>query len=322
MTPSILIAPSQSSSTPESFTEMSNGDVEAIGAHCQMAYCHVLDFLPFRCESCRGTYCLDHRSETSHKCPKEGEWARKRNALNASTNASLPKPSLLNHDHQCSDTSCKMLIYTNRMPGNHCTTCNRHYCLKHRMQEDHDCKNLKLIGARPTTISEGQKAVKSALSSFRKAWGARARAFENTRETKVAAFAEKFKTKEEKTAAQRLKEINELKKTARGESSIPQDKRIYLHVKASADTTKSKYPSGKFFYNKDWTVGRVLDLAAKALQVENVNNRGGGEEDKLRVFHVEGGRPLRFSDKIGAPCQTGNTIVLLRGVGDPDLIEL
>jgi hypothetical protein len=41
-------------STPnESFTVM-QGDVEAVGAHCQMQYCHVLDFLPFRCESCRG----------------------------------------------------------------------------------------------------------------------------------------------------------------------------------------------------------------------------------------------------------------------------
>lgn len=45
-------------STPtESFTAMKGGDVEAVGAHCQMEYCHVLDFLPFRCESCRGYVC-------------------------------------------------------------------------------------------------------------------------------------------------------------------------------------------------------------------------------------------------------------------------
>jgi hypothetical protein len=42
-------------STPvESYTEMKGGDVEAVGAHCQMEYCHVLDFLPFRCQSCKG----------------------------------------------------------------------------------------------------------------------------------------------------------------------------------------------------------------------------------------------------------------------------
>ena len=51
-----------SSRTPEpsnqkedsSYSKMSVGDVEAIGAHCQMPFCHQLDFLPFRCESCRG----------------------------------------------------------------------------------------------------------------------------------------------------------------------------------------------------------------------------------------------------------------------------
>lgn len=126
-------------------------------------------------------------------------------------------------------------------------------------------------------------------------------------------------------AASAQAELNALKRTAKGEASVPQDKRIYLHVEASADTTKAKFPTGKFYYNKEWTVGRVLDMAAKSLQVQNVNNRGGGEEEKLRVFHVEGGRLLKFSEKIGEPCKSGNMIVLLRGVGSgeaPDLIDL
>jgi len=59
------------------------------------------------------------------------------------------------------------------------------------------------------------------------------------------------------------------------------------------------------------------------VQVQNTNNRGGGEEEKLRVFHVEAGRLLEFSEKLGGVLQTGNTVVLLRGVGPavPDLIE-
>ena len=119
-------------------------------------------------------------------------------------------------------------------------------------------------------------------------------------------------------------EVNALKRGAKGEASVPTEKRVYLHVEASADTTKAKFPTGKFFYNKEWTVGRVLDMAAKALQVQNVNNHGGGEEEKLRVFHVEGGRLLKFSEKIGEACVSGNMIVLLRGVGsgEPDLIDL
>ena len=68
----------------------------------------------------------------------------------------------------------------------------------------------------------------------------------------------------------------------------------------------------------------MLDEAAKALQVQNVNNRGGGEEQRLRVFHVEAGRLLEFGERVGEGCGDGNTVVLLRGVGPAggDMIEL
>merc|ERR1711939_27528 len=39
---------------PSSYTAM-DSDVEAIGRHCEFAYCHQLDFLPFRCDSCHHT---------------------------------------------------------------------------------------------------------------------------------------------------------------------------------------------------------------------------------------------------------------------------
>jgi len=43
------------SSEGKSYTKMATvGDVEAIGARCQMPFCHQLDFLPFKCESCKG----------------------------------------------------------------------------------------------------------------------------------------------------------------------------------------------------------------------------------------------------------------------------
>lgn len=126
------------------------------------------------------------------------------------------------------------------------------------------------------------------------------------------------------SAASRLQATASLKKTAKGDDKVPTEKRVYITVEASADTVSSKVPSGAFFYNKEWSVGRVLDMAAKSLQVQNVNNRVSGEEEKLRVFHVEGGRLLEFSEKLGDSVQTGNTIVLLRGVGPavPDLIQV
>ena len=117
-------------------------------------------------------------------------------------------------------------------------------------------------------------------------------------------------------AAARAAELADLKKTAKGDDKVPLEKRVYLYVEASSDTVTSKIPKGTFFYSADLSVGRMLDLAAKGLQVSNVNNRAEGEEEKLRVFHVEGGRLLEFSEKVGAcGLATGNTVVLLRGVG-------
>lgn len=122
-------------------------------------------------------------------------------------------------------------------------------------------------------------------------------------------------SKAKQDAAARVQATATLKKTAKGDEKIPVEKRVYLHVEASSDTVTSKIPKGAFFYSTDYSVGRVLDLAAKSLQVSNVNNRSDSEENRLRVFHVEGGRLLEFGEKLGASVQTGNTIVLLRGVG-------
>jgi hypothetical protein len=186
------------------------------------------------------------------------------------------------------------------------------------MPEDHDCKNVQRPGAIP---GGGRQQVTTALSRL-KLWAENKRGEDIKRRAgKKSGFLGLGKGSAATTA---LAEVNALKRTAKGETSIPTDKRVYLYVEASSDTTKAKYPTGKFFYNADWTVGRVLDIAAKALQVQNVNNHGGGEEEKLRVFHVESGQLLKFSDKIGAPCKNGNMIVLLRGVGsgEPDLIDL
>jgi AN1-type zinc finger protein 1 len=302
---------SSSTETPpapiESFTMLPDKDLDSIGAHCHYTYCNQLDFLPFRCESCQHTYCLDHRTETAHACPNAGAWAAKRRTASAATSGgTLPQKPTLATGTQCSSPQCKTFINTGTSVGVLCQTCNRNYCLKHRLKEDHACSTLTPLGARPAAVglSQAQKAL-----ARLKAWG----------KQKAEASTEKRKAN---SMTSRIMQVNQLKKEAKGDAKIPADKRVYLHVEAEATTTTSKLPSGSFFYSKEWSIGRMLDEAARGLQVENVNNRGGGEDTKLRVFHVEGGRLLEFSEKVGAGLQDGNTIVLLRGVGPaiPDLI--
>eukprot|EP01069_Polyplicarium_translucidae_P004553 Polyplicarium_translucidae@DN2602_c1_g1_i4.p5 len=38
---------------------------------CEFAGCQRLDFRPFRCAKCAGTFCLDHRAANGHNCPAQ-----------------------------------------------------------------------------------------------------------------------------------------------------------------------------------------------------------------------------------------------------------
>ena len=213
----------------------------------------------------------------------------------------------------CASPACKTVIGTSLSTAVHCPTCNRDYCLKHRLKEDHDCKNLIPIGARPSRFDSKTESARTAFGKL-KAWGT----------AQKASVSRALPKPKPTSAAARLVATNNLKKTAKGDDKLPPEKRVYLYVEAEAATTKSKFPEGAFFYSKDWVIGRVLDAAAKSLQVQNVNNQGMDEKDKLRVFHVEGGRLLEFNEKVGSALVSGNRIVLLRGVGPPvpDLIDL
>ncbi|OTB06282.1 hypothetical protein M426DRAFT_319024 [Hypoxylon sp. CI-4A] len=292
-------------------------DATLIGQHCQLEYCNQLDFLPFFCQSCKKTFCLDHRTETAHKCADAGAWAeRRRRAQLAAPSAGEGKRMRdFVSEKPCAASECKTVVGTSLVPGVHCASCNRDYCLKHRLKEEHDCKNKIPIGARPGAAQQFDLVAEQTRSAFAKlrAWG-----------TAKRESAGRVLPKPKPTSASaRLVAVNTLKKTAKGDAKLPPEKRVYLYVEAEAETTTAKTYKGQFFYSKDWVIGRVLDAAAKSLQIENVNNQSSEERDKLRVFHVEGGRVLEFNEKVGSSLVSGNTIVLLRGVGPPpDLIEM
>ncbi|KAI1502420.1 AN1-type zinc finger protein [Biscogniauxia marginata] len=310
------MASSSRTETPDtSYVEMEkDADATLIGKHCQLEYCNQLDFLPFFCQSCKKTFCLDHRTEDSHRCANKGAWAERRRL------AQLAKPSAGEgkrmrdyvSEKPCAAADCKTTVGTSLVPGVHCSSCNRDYCLKHRLKEEHDCKNKIPIGARAAAQFDVSEQTRSAFARLR-AWGS----------AKKEQASRALPKPKPTSASARLVAVNNLKKTAKGDAKLPVEKRVYVYVEAEAETTTAKNYKGEFFYSKDWVVGRVLDAAAKSLQVENVNNQSSDERDKLRVFHVEGGRVLEFNEKVGSALVSGNTIVLLRGVGPPpDLIEM
>ncbi|KAI2703583.1 hypothetical protein CBS147333_6816 [Penicillium roqueforti] len=298
----------------ETFTQMADTDLESLGRHCQYEYCGQLDFLPFRCESCHSTFCLDHRTETAHQCPREGEWARRRNGRNNTSqeNRTAPeKPSIYNTD-QCAHTQCKTLINTLKDPAVRCPQCNHQYCLKHRLREEHECAKITPLGARQTNVASPNDTIKSMFARVR-TWG-RDKQQAAAKGTLLPALP-KMKPKPNSPAA-RAVAVNGLKRSAKGDASVPVEKRLYLHAVGTAETQAAEPPAGDFFFDSRWKVGRVLDDAAKKLRVQNFNNRVDEENSRLRIFHVESGEFLEFSEAIGAgKVKQGDTIVLLRGAG-------
>jgi len=287
-----------------------DSDLDAIGAHCQMKYCGFKTLLPLKCESCRKTFCENHGSETAHRCEREGERARKLTGIDTVTTAS-PELSRHNPTKHCFSPGCKKPLDITRMQGVNCPECRRYYCIAHRLPEKHACP-----GAPHPPVIQTQRDRGLAALDRLKSWGM---------SKKASLPKPKLPVSDKKAAAKAsVAIINSLKITAKGDAKIPMEKRIYLFVEASGKTTTAKFPTGKFFYDMDWSIGRMLDAAAKALQVQNVNNRVPGEDEKLRVYHVEGGEMLDFSSKVGDALKTGHTIVLLRGAGPPapELITL
>ncbi|GLA08225.1 hypothetical protein AnigIFM60653_009752 [Aspergillus niger] len=306
--PTTTPSPNQKASSAAA-AAAADADLDAIGSHCSLPTCNQLDFLPFRCPSCKGTYCLEHRTETAHQCANARiSPSPSTSTSNSTSTTQQQKPTIYTAD-QCAHISCKTLINTLTDPGVRCDQCRKEYCLKHRLRESHDCRpisNNNRNGARGGSAAGGGTDTLKSMFGKLRAWGK-----QPTSSTSTGGSSSR-------KPPSRAVQLNTLKRTAKGNNNVPAEKRIYLHVVGTSETTNKPAtdpPRGEFFYDERWKVGRVLDDAARRLQVENVNNRGGGEEEKLRVFHVEGGVFLEFGESVGGRVKSGDTVVLLRGAG-------
>lgn len=177
--------------------------------------------------------------------------------------------------------------------------------MKHRLREEHDCAKVTPLGARPAGAGASANETLRSMFSRVRTWG---------KEKSQAATTTTTTTKP-KARPSGPASLNTMKRTAKGDAGVPAERRLYLHVVGTCDTEKNEPPAGDFYFDTRWKVGRVLDDAARRLHVENLNNRV-GEEGRLRIFHVESGEFLEFSEAIGeGKVKQGHTIVMLRGAG-------
>nr|CAD2175371.1 unnamed protein product [Meloidogyne enterolobii] len=128
-----------------------------VGAHCAVAECRQLDFLPIKCNVCSNIFCKHHYPYDSHDCTK----ARKKDpkvTVCPLCRQPIPlkygeSPDLLVSDHidkdcksdrkrwapKCGVTGC----YKRELIKMDCKHCGIHFCLGHRHPVDHKCKESK-----------------------------------------------------------------------------------------------------------------------------------------------------------------------------------
>eukprot|EP00999_Lentomonas_sp_LEN2_P003016 NODE_872_length_1140_cov_305.366239_g830_i0.p1 GENE.NODE_872_length_1140_cov_305.366239_g830_i0~~NODE_872_length_1140_cov_305.366239_g830_i0.p1 ORF type:complete len:306 (-),score=2.10 NODE_872_length_1140_cov_305.366239_g830_i0:142-1059(-) len=147
-----------------------------IGSHCALPGCRQLDFLPFTCDGCGKTYCLDHRMQAQHECS-----ARTRDALTCELCQQVvplrrgEDPNKVMDSHisggckarkvvpdapKCPVKGCK--VKHNYVPIT-CPRCSAVVCVHHRTPEDHSCPNApkpvprQMFRSRPTTAPQSTK---------------------------------------------------------------------------------------------------------------------------------------------------------------------
>ncbi len=115
------------------------------------------DFLPFKCDLCHKTYCLDHRSAKDHRCPhasiKDNQVSvcplcEKPVSISKGqdpnqiiekhiSNGCKSNPEERIYKNHCTFKNCKQ---SELIPIN-CKQCKHQFCLKHRAPLDHQCSH-------------------------------------------------------------------------------------------------------------------------------------------------------------------------------------
>eukprot|EP00455_Lapot_gusevi_P051422 TRINITY_DN765_c0_g1_i2.p1 TRINITY_DN765_c0_g1~~TRINITY_DN765_c0_g1_i2.p1 ORF type:complete len:196 (-),score=2.44 TRINITY_DN765_c0_g1_i2:206-793(-) len=130
--------------------------IVGLGKHCSYSTCKQLDFLPYVCDFCSHTYCLEHRSERSHECvgcrPQavtvECPQCQRILPVQSSSSVLAADEVIARHMQEgcqplqriknscCSLPKCKsrsLVPFT-------CADCHNNFCLKHRHASDHKCQ--------------------------------------------------------------------------------------------------------------------------------------------------------------------------------------
>ncbi|VDK45477.1 unnamed protein product [Anisakis simplex] len=154
-----------------------------LGRHCSFAECHLLDFLPVRCDACSKDFCATHYPYDSHRCDSSYKKDVQVPVCPLCgkpvpvARGELPDERVGQHiDADCKSDpalASKGRIYTNRCSMHgckkrelipiQCKECGMNFCVKHRFPADHDCE-LNRANIQASNGQSFSQAAKSAIA--------------------------------------------------------------------------------------------------------------------------------------------------------------
>ena len=214
-----------------------------LGKHCSHVECKRLDFLSIGCTGCAQAFCKDHFAFDNHNCSRQFL-------------KEAPKKEL------CSDNSersfrCSLPDCSNsELTPVTCPFCEANFCLQHRHQPDHNCKNLE---TKPDRMQQTKQHVQDILNK-------------PNNDHKASTKGRKSKAMAAKVALMKIKQ------KAVGDKGLPDSERVYMNIIVPA---KYKSLIKPVFVSKQWSVGKSIDDIASRLKLENRNNDTTAEKLKL-----------------------------------------
>jgi len=139
-----------------------HSDLMSIGRHCAEPSCGQVDFLPFRCDCCHQTFCLEHRTYEKHNCPKAnfkqaetivcplcargirlspGEDPNMAFEAHQRTGCDTRNYAKVHKKPVCPVEDCREKL--NAVNKFECKECGTVVCLKHRLPSDHNCAEIR-----------------------------------------------------------------------------------------------------------------------------------------------------------------------------------
>ncbi|CAG8514853.1 753_t:CDS:2 [Funneliformis mosseae] len=133
-----------------------------LGRHCADSSCKQLDYLPFKCQYCKREYCNEHSNPKVHNCPNAPSDDGERVPVCPVCNVPVPvsrgeDPNIRMNLHISNDCRPPSKT-TSSKPFNACffgkcktrsplplvcSGCGKNYCIKHRLELDHNCDKVK-----------------------------------------------------------------------------------------------------------------------------------------------------------------------------------